>query len=145
MKSEPNITRCDYGRTHGWWVRIYRTDGEGDKNCMSQMFSDAVHGGKRKALLKVRAWRDEMQAILPAKKEAGVRKPIGYGYVKRVEIKRRVGFAPVFVAWVKTATGPRSTSRSIAEWGVAGAKRECEKWLREARKQAGHENERTEK
>lgn len=125
-----NITRLDYERAHGWWVRIYRTDGAGDKNCLSQMFSDGVHGGKRKALSKARAWRDEMLALLPAKKESGVRKPPGYGYVKRVEIKRRVGYSLVYRAWVRLE-GRRAaqTSYSVGVWGDQGARLRAQRWL----------------
>ncbi|MDZ4701489.1 MAG: hypothetical protein SH809_17385 [Rhodothermales bacterium] len=49
-----HITRLDYQKTHGWWVRIRRKS-----NPCSKLFSDGVHGGKEEALAKAVAWRDE--------------------------------------------------------------------------------------
>lgn len=49
-----HITRLDYQKTHGWWVRIRRKS-----NPCSKLFSDGVHGGKEEALAKAIAWRDE--------------------------------------------------------------------------------------
>lgn len=131
-----NITRTDFGRTHGWWVRIYRTDAAGHKGCTNQLFSDGVHGGKRKALKAALAWRDEILGLLPAKKVGGgAHVPPGYGYVKREVIKRRVGYAPVYRAWIRLEDGrPACTSRSIAVWGVTGARVECVKWIQEQRR-----------
>lgn len=134
--NERNVTRLDYGRTHAWWVRIYRTD-DGTKRCISRSFSDGAHGGKRKALTAARKWRDAKLAQLrPVIRGGAVDTPIGYGYVRRAELIRRRTLSPVFVAWLKTHAGPKSTSRSIAVWGVAGAKRECEKWLARERRKA---------
>jgi hypothetical protein len=126
-----NITRLDYDRTHGWWVRLYRTDAAGDKNCMSQMFSDGVHGGKRKALRRAIAWRDEMLALLPApKKDSGSARPPGYGYVRRAEIKRRVGYSLVYRAWMRGEGGRAAqTTYSVAVWGDDGAKLRAQRWL----------------
>jgi hypothetical protein len=58
-RREKNITRFDYGKTHGWWVRFQRTDERGAKRLTSKMFSDAVHGGKQRALRAASAWREQ--------------------------------------------------------------------------------------
>ena len=49
-----NITRFDYAKTHGWWVRMRR-----GKRVVSHFFSDGVHGGKRKARDEAIAYRDK--------------------------------------------------------------------------------------
>lgn len=132
--SERNITRLDYDNTHAYQVRIYRTD-DGVKRCISRCFSDVAHGGKRKALAAAKKWRDaQLEKLRPVIKGGQSNTPIGYGYVRRTDVNRRKTLAPVFVAWLKTESGPKSTTRSIDVWGVAGAKRECEKWLAKARK-----------
>jgi hypothetical protein len=52
-RSHRNITRFDYGNSHGWWVRIRR-----GKRAVSQFFSDGIHGSKRAALATALAYRD---------------------------------------------------------------------------------------
>lgn len=47
------ITRIDHRNTHGWNVRIVK-----DGTTHSRLFSDGVHGGKRKALIAARSYRD---------------------------------------------------------------------------------------
>lgn len=49
-----NVTRFDYGNSHGWWVRIRRGD-----RAVSQFFSDGIHGSKRAALAAALAYRDK--------------------------------------------------------------------------------------
>ena len=55
-----HITRLDYQKTHGWWVRIRRKS-----NPCSKLFSDGVYGGREKALEAAIAWRDEKLAHAP--------------------------------------------------------------------------------
>jgi hypothetical protein len=61
-----NIVRIDIesatrrSQTHGWQVRLSR---RGEK--LSKFFSDAKHGGKRKALDQARIYRDEAELKLP--------------------------------------------------------------------------------
>lgn len=130
-----NITRLDYERARGWWVRIYRTE-DGQTRCISRGFSDGVHGGKNKALAAARKWRDaKLATVRPVIKGGRRGTPVGYGYVRRTDVSRRKTVAPVFIAWLKTDGGPKSTTRSIDVWGVAGAKRECEKWLARERRE----------
>lgn len=82
MKGERNITRMDYGRTHGWWVRVYRGRGA-DKICFSKHFSDGVWGGKRKALEAARKWRAQTIRQLPSTRPGGSRTP------RRAPVRRR--------------------------------------------------------
>lgn len=134
MKREKNITRFDYAKTHGWWVRFQRSTDSGAKRVTSKMFSDAVHGGKRKALRAAIAWRDLTASTLrPARR----RTTRSAGYVKRVELARRAGVSPVYLAWIRLPDGrAASTSFSIAKWGVREAKRRCEAYLARKRRQA---------
>ena len=60
MKPEKHITRLDYQKTHGWWVRIRRKS-----NPCSKLFSDGVYGGRDKALAAAIAWRDEKLVLAP--------------------------------------------------------------------------------
>lgn len=65
MKRYRNITRMDYERTHGWWVRFqFGASQPGQREVLSKHFSDGTHGGKRKALAAAIAWRDETRAKL---------------------------------------------------------------------------------
>ena len=61
-----NITRFDYAKTHGWWVRMRR-----GKRVVSHFFSDGVHGGKRRARDEAIAYRDKalrkLGPLLPKK------------------------------------------------------------------------------
>jgi hypothetical protein len=133
-----NITRMDYGRAHGWWVRICRGAGK-NKRVVSASFADARLGGKRKALAAAVAWRDRTLKKLAPPRRGGPVTPLGHGYIRRVEIVQRSGDAYAhFEAWIRV--GPRrwaSTKRSIALWGAREAKRQCEGWLTERRKALG--------
>jgi hypothetical protein len=133
MKREKNITRFDYGRTHAWWVRFQRSTG--GTRVVSKMFSDAVHGGKAKALRAAIAWRDRTAAtIQPARRR---RTKAGVGYVKRAELARRVGTWPVYIAWIRMPDGrAASTSFSVARWGEREAKRRCQLYLARKRREA---------
>ena len=125
MARHPNITRMDYGRTRGWWVRIYRNCDAKQKNCMSQMFSDGVHGGKRRALARAMAWRDQMLELLPPKQQSGALRPPGYGYVVRYQGSNR------WTAWLRTeGRGCKSTRYSIDKWGDDGAYDKALAWLK---------------
>lgn len=52
------ITRTDYARTKGWWVRV---SVEG-RNKATRLFSDSQYGGKAAALRAAKAWRDQALA-----------------------------------------------------------------------------------
>lgn len=129
-----NITRFDYGNTHGWWVRFQRTSASGAERLFSKMFSDAVHGGTAKALRAAIAWRDQTAKALssvprPRKSHAG--------YIKQVELARRGGPSRVYLAWIRLPDGrAASTTFSIAKWGKAAAKRRCQQYLERKRREA---------
>ena len=136
MKREKNITRFDYGKTHGWWVRFQRSTEAGTKRVVSKMFSDAVHGGKAKALRAAIAWRNQTAATIRPARRTRIR--TGSGYVKRVLIARRVGIAPVYMAWIRLPNGrAASTSFSIEKWGAQEAKRRCQLYLARKRRESG--------
>lgn len=125
-----NITRMDYGRTHAWWVRIYRGTGD-QKRCVSALFSDQKHGGKRKALASARAWRDLQLKKLGPGLHGGSRVELGYGYVKRIDVVQRSGSVyPHWEAWIRVDHRKWvSTKRSIEKHGLVKAKRLCEAWI----------------
>lgn len=52
------LARMDYGRTHGWWIRLQYAN-------QQKMFSDRKWGGKRKALLAAIRYRNEMRKQFP--------------------------------------------------------------------------------
>lgn len=52
--SKQFITRLDYARTRGWWVRLYKAG----QLVASKLFSDGKHGGRRAALQAAQKWRD---------------------------------------------------------------------------------------
>lgn len=141
MQRRTNISRLDYGNTHAWWVRFHRGyDADGRRLVVSKVFSDFPHGGRRAALRAAISWRDRTQKSLPPRLRGGTREaPPGHGYVRRTEIQHRSGSSSdVWVAWIRLDGGPRSgasTSRSVAKWGVRGAKLECERWLEQRRRQ----------
>lgn len=55
------ISRMDYGNyLVGWWVRISQRKG----GWVQKHFPDRRHGGKAKALIAAKAWRDEQTARL---------------------------------------------------------------------------------
>lgn len=141
MRREPNISRFEYGNTRAWWVRFHRGQAaDGRRKVVSKTFSDSVYGGKRKALQAAIAWRNRTVLNLPSPIRSGVAEmEPGTGYVRRGEIRHRSGnYADVWIAWIRLDGGPKSaasTSRSVAKWGVRGAKAEAEQWLEQRRRQ----------
>jgi ribonuclease HII len=56
------ISRIDAGSTHCYYVRA----GYGIKECTNKTFSDTSYGGKRKALITAKQWRDkEIKRLAP--------------------------------------------------------------------------------
>jgi hypothetical protein len=135
--SEKNITRFDYGNTHGWWVRFQRSTEGGTKRVVSKMFSDAVHGGKLKARRAAVAWRDRTAATLSPARRSQAKLGAQTGYVKRVDLARRRSVWPVYLAWIRMPDGrAASTTFSIEKWGTQEAKRRCQLYLARKRREA---------
>ena len=64
-RKHKNITRFDYGNTHGWWLRIYRKPMTCGKTVIvcSKLFSDRKCGGSDVALREALQTRDSYRAI----------------------------------------------------------------------------------
>ena len=64
MKRYRNIRRIDDAsrRTYAWLVQVERRN-----HIITKMFSDSKFGGKRKALVAARTYRDELVAAVPAR------------------------------------------------------------------------------
>ncbi len=117
-----HITRFDYGRTRGWWVRIRR-----QPNPCSKLFSDRIFGSSEKALEAALAWRDEKLEDRPLRKyryQESVHKRIKTGVVGLYLINkdRRPGTQGQIAVSVADRTGRHiGTQYSISKWGVRRA------------------------
>ena len=62
MKHLKNISRIDDDtkRTHAWWVQVQRSN-----RIVIKIFSDGVHGGKRKALQAAISFHAQLLAEVP--------------------------------------------------------------------------------
>lgn len=56
-KGTKYITRCDYPRTHGWWVRIL--DNRNGKGKVSKFFRDTKYESKEEGLAAAIKFRDK--------------------------------------------------------------------------------------
>lgn len=132
------ITRYDYDGSHGYWVRIQRRLGKGEKPLViSQFFSDSVYNGKALALKAAKIFRDAAVETAPPPKQAR-HQPEGvtndYGYVRRgvITVKARDGSRqkkPVFEGWYRSAQGKVSKAKySIEKWGEDGAEAKANAW-----------------
>ncbi|MBU2838919.1 hypothetical protein HF670_04940 [Acidithiobacillus thiooxidans] len=61
-ETDYGITRLDYAKSKGWWVRLYRPGSK--KPDASKLFSDSAHNGYEAARIAARKWRDEKMAEL---------------------------------------------------------------------------------
>jgi hypothetical protein len=120
MAREMNITRFEFGRTRGWWVRIRRRG-----NAVQAFFSDGRHGGRAKALAKARRQRDRWLRTLPDPVDPRRKRP-------SVRIYRDVSSGhPAWRVYIRFPDGGiASTSRSIRRYGSGEARRLCEVWGR---------------
>jgi hypothetical protein len=120
MAREMNITRFEFGRTRGWWVRIRRRG-----KAVQSFFSDGVHGGRAKALAKARRQRDAWLRTLPDPVDPLRKRP-------SVRIYRDASSGrPVWRVYIRfPGGGIASTSRSIERYGSGEARRLCEVWGR---------------
>lgn len=140
------ITRMDYERNHGWFVRIPRANrkpGEG-RLAASRLFSDGVWGGKRKALVAAREWRDRMLKKYPRGERYRHRGivPPGHGYVRFAmrryyhrDAKRTITLHPAWVGWLRVENGKaKGANASIEKWGQRAARQRVDAWLERERR-----------
>jgi hypothetical protein len=120
MASERNITRFEFGRTRGWWVRIRRRGRR-----VQAFYSDGKHGGRAAALAKARRRRNQWLRSLPPPIDPRRKKPS-----LRVYRDDSSGHAVWRVHIRFPGGGVASTSRSIALYGSREARRLCERWGR---------------
>lgn len=116
-----HITRLDYQKTHGWWVRIRRKS-----NPCSKLFSDGVYGGRDNALKEAIAWRDDKLANAPKQT---------YRTSESSSKTVKTGVPGLCVSFVNGAQGSlahlqvsvqrhgkrTSTRYSISKWGLRAA------------------------
>lgn len=127
-KALRHITRFDYGRSHGWFVRVYR----GGK-CYSRLFSDGRFGGKRAAQLAAQQFRDELLETVPPR--AVRQQELSNGRVYRdvrsyVDKDGKEQRYAVWAAWIRRSDGrPAPTSYSVSKWGERKAKQMAQAWL----------------
>jgi len=115
-----NITRFDYGRTRGWWVRIRR---RGKR--YAAFFSDAPNGGTRAALdLAVHQrdkWLDKLPELQPK-----TSRPCACGCGRRVKHRHPSGRLARFIPGHRAAPAKRSrpaASRAKAKKPAARARK----------------------
>lgn len=138
MKKHKNITRMDYKRTHGWWVRFERLG-----RLISKTFSDGCYGGKRKALVAAIEYRDEVFKTLPPRHHGPDVLP-GPGRIWRerrsyVSLSGKRMYYNAWTAWIMLSPQhPASSNFSIDKWGVRRAKSRILVWLDQKRKEQKH-------
>jgi len=126
MTSLRNITRFEFGRTQGWWVRIRRRGRQ-----VQAFFSDGKHGGRKAALREARRQRDRWLRTLPEPIDPRRKKPS-----LRVYRDDSSGHPAWRVHIRFPGGGVASTSRSITLYGTREARRLCERWGRARVRQA---------
>jgi len=91
------ISRIDSGSTHCYYVRA----GYGFKECTNRSFADGVYGGKYKALIAAKKWRDkEVKRLKPhvINWQAKQKRSFGKGY--HIALDKR--FDPPIKSWRAT-------------------------------------------
>lgn len=123
-----NITRMDYKRSHGWWVRFeYRA------LPISKLFSDRRYGGRREARAAAIQYRDAVLLVLPERDRQ--HQAPGKGRIWRetrsyvtASGERRTYEA--WTGWCRVAPNRSASSNaSIDKWGTRKAKTMVREWL----------------
>ncbi|KAF0181837.1 MAG: pathoproteinis-related transcriptional factor and ERF protein [Alphaproteobacteria bacterium] len=114
----------DHGRGGDYWiVRLIRRG-----KTTSRMFSDSVHGGKRKSLVAARAWRDEtLDPVACDAREAHrrivVRRNTKSGVPGVARYAPKTGRHPYWTAfWDEPGAGRRAKKFSTRIHGERGAR-----------------------
>ena len=116
-----HITRLDYQKTHGWWVRIRRKS-----NPCSKLFSDGVYGCKEKALEAALQWRDEKLSTSPKQKSRTIESSsktvkTGVPGLCLSLIEGANGYLAHLQVSVQRHGRRTSTRYSITKWGLRAA------------------------
>ena len=125
------ITRCEYDRSFGWWVRVERLGGYR----RSKLFSDSTYGGRQGALEAALRFRDTAEAEAPSKlpKPGRPRKNPGgrlYKAQKSRLVKGKRVFYEAWIAYRFPQDGRRAeTSWSCTKWGSKVAREKAQAWL----------------
>ena len=120
------ITRFDYRRTHGWFVRFERKAGT-----VRKLFSDRVYGSRAESLTQALKFRDACIKTIGVSSANKVTP----GNLKKAVIARRNRsgewhYYPVWTAWIRIAPGRLVSSKwSIDKWGHKIAKKKALAWL----------------
>lgn len=129
-----NIRRMDDASrgTHGWMVQVQR-----QKRITMKMFSDGLWGGKSKALVAARAWRDQQtepldeyahelwqRNILRRNNRSGL---VGVArYERRPQPNGRIeGQAFWLASWTDENGASRKRKFSVKRWGERGARQQA--------------------
>lgn len=94
------ITRIDSHDTHGWFVRAYKAG-----KTTSKLFSDAVYGGKNKALKEAKDFREMLVKQLSVEKKVPVQAP---SKVAAAAPKKKVDLPEAALDAMKKAIAPYS-------------------------------------
>lgn len=122
-RKDQGISRIDSNSTHGWFVRGYK-----NKTTYSKLFSDKKYGGKGKALIAAREFREELvgelKKIRPMKRPRRIvssdsRNKTGVLGVCRLEKVGPSGnvYSSYSVTWRPKPGIQKCTSFSIRKYG----------------------------
>ncbi len=133
-----NITRFDYKRTYGWWVRFQRMfPGETRKRVVSRFFSDGAYGSRMGALRAAQAWRDDQEPRLPpVRKRARHALRRGMGRLRLTTRLRADGTRyAVWAVWILLDGGRlAAASYALHVWGAPEAKNKAILWFKQMRR-----------
>jgi hypothetical protein len=135
------VSRCEYERTRGWWVRVTRLLGGYRR---TRLFSDGRYGGRQAALEAALLFRDAALAEAPPpmlKPGRPRRSPAGRIYRGRKTVVRR-GKRVFYDVWNAYYFPPgaqhhKTTSYSCVKWGSEEARAKARAWLRQERRLQG--------
>lgn len=127
-----HICRFDFGRTHGWFLRVERPG-----LVVRRLFSDLSYGGKGKALLAAKLELEKLKRKMPERVRA-IELPRNGRIVKTTrsyyDSKGKSRQYKCYEAQIRTEPNRQSgTSWSIDKWGQKVALANCKRWLKQAK------------
>lgn len=115
------IVRYDYGRTHGWFVRVLTRDGRRNK-----MFYDSREGSPEEAFRAALLFRHELLALRPLVKKFVHAKALSSDPATRIIRKEEAGKQQPYVYWMAKWYDQdhkvRTKSFSVKRYGEEEAK-----------------------